>query len=77
MEGVVRHGIGVSPGIAIGPALVLERRRVPVVRLHLDDRQVAEELERLQTGAERAKVDLELLKERTSEKLGLGVAHIL
>ncbi len=76
MQGIVRHGIGVSPGIAIGPALVLERRRVPVSRSELNPRQVAEELERLRVAVERAGVDLETLKQRTGEVLGTGVAQI-
>ena len=76
MQGIVRHGIGVSPGIAIGPALVLERRRVPVSQSELDERQVAEELERLRVAVDRAGADLENLKQRTSEVLGTGVAQI-
>jgi len=76
LQGIVRHGIGVSPGIAIGPALVLERRRVPVSRSELNPRQVAEELERLRVAVERAGVDLETLKQRTGEVLGTGVAQI-
>ena len=76
MQGIVRHGIGVSPGIAIGPALVLERRRVPVSQSELDPHQIAEELERLRVAVERAGVDLETLKQRTGEVLGTGVAQI-
>ncbi len=76
MQGIVRHGIGVSPGIAIGPALVLERRRVPVSQSELDERQVAEELERLRVAVDRAGADLENLKQRTGEVLGTGVAQI-
>ncbi len=76
MQGIVRHGIGVSPGIAIGPALVLERRRVPVSQSELDQHQVTEELERLRVAVERAGVDLETLKQRTGEVLGTGVAQI-
>ena len=76
MQGIVRHGIGVSPGIAIGPALVLERRRVPVSQSQLDECQVAEELEHLRVAVDRAGADLENLKQRTSEVLGTGVAQI-
>jgi phosphotransferase system enzyme I (PtsI) len=76
LEKIVRHGIAVSPGIAIGPALVLERRRVPVSRADLDEDQVAVELERLRSAVTRACADLEMLKERTGEALGTGVAQI-
>jgi phosphotransferase system enzyme I (PtsI) len=76
LQGNVRHGIGVSPGIAIGPVLVLERRRVPVSRTELDEHRVAEELTRLRVAVDRAGVDLESLKQRTGEVLGTGVAQI-
>ena len=76
MQGIVRHGIGVSPGIAIGPALVLERRRVPVALSEIDPCRVTEELERLRVAVARAGVDLETLKQRTGELLGTGVAQI-
>jgi len=76
VQGIVRHGIGVSPGIAIGPALVLERRRVPVALSEIDPCRVTEELERLRVAVARAGVDLETLKQRTGELLGTGVAQI-
>lgn len=76
MEGIVRHGIGVSPGIAIGPALVLERRRTPVARLTISEEETQRELERLKAAAGRAVSELESLKSRTGEALGSGVAQI-
>lgn len=76
MEGTVRHGIGVSPGIAIGPALVLERRRTPVARLTISEEETERELARLQEAAGRAADELESLKSRTDQALGSSVAHI-
>ena len=60
-----RRGIGVSPGIAIGPSLVLERRRAAVSAKTLDVTEVESELGRLAeaVGLARAR--------RTAEAIGL------
>ena len=76
MESIVRQGIGVSPGIAIGPALVLERRRTPVTRQTLEADAASDELERLRGAVQRAQKDLTALKARIGEALGDSVAHI-
>jgi phosphotransferase system enzyme I (PtsI) len=73
---ISRQGIGVSPGVAIGPALVVERRRVPVSATILDAEQRAAELDRLEQAAARAAGELDELKRRTDLALGHGVAQI-
>lgn len=40
------HGLGVSPGYAIGPAHLIDRRTVKVPRYHLDDEAIEAELDR-------------------------------
>ncbi|MFQ5744521.1 MAG: phosphoenolpyruvate--protein phosphotransferase [Acidobacteriota bacterium] len=76
MEGIVCRGIGVSPGVAIGPALVLERRRTPVSRQALASDQIGDELKRLEEAVIRAQEDLRALKRQTREELGASVAQI-
>jgi len=71
-----RQGIGVSPGMAIGPALVLERRRTPVARKNIEVGEGAAELERLAAAVRRAAAELEELKLRADKALGHGVAQI-
>ncbi len=43
----VLHGISAAPGIASGPAFVLERQRLRVVKRHLEASQLDDEVERL------------------------------
>ncbi|MGD8330373.1 MAG: phosphoenolpyruvate--protein phosphotransferase [Acidobacteriota bacterium] len=71
-----RQGIGVSPGVAIGPALVLERRRAAVTEKTLPTSQAIDELTRLADAVSRARAELELLKQRADAALGPGVAQI-
>lgn len=71
-----RQGIGVSPGIAVGPALVLERRRAAVSEKTLASREARGELARLAEAVDRARVELQALRHRTDAALGAGVAHI-
>ena len=71
-----RQGIGVSPGVAIGPALVLERRRTPVTQEMLAASASKSELDRLATAVNRAAAELDELKERTDAALGHSVAQI-
>lgn len=76
MEAKVHRGIGVSPGIAIGPALVLEKRRSVVPRRSVEEEAVADEEARFRAAVERARADLEALKERTGSEIGISVAQI-
>lgn len=59
------QGIGVSPGIAIGKAYVLNRSRIVVPQTNiLDDDSVDEECERFEAAISKAERDLEDLKQR-------------
>ena len=71
-----RRGIGVSPGVVVGPSLVLERRRAAVSEQTLDAADAASELERLAAAVDRSRRDLEDLKVRADAALGHGVAQI-
>lgn len=71
-----RQGIGVSPGVAVGPALVLERRRAAVSEKTLASNEARGELTRLADAVDRARSELEELRRRTDAALGAGVAQI-
>jgi len=71
-----RQGIGVSPGVAIGPALVLERTRAAVTEKTLPSAQAIGELTRLADAVSRARAELDSLKQRADVALGAGVAQI-
>ena len=58
------QGIGVSPGIAIGKAYVLDRSRVPILRYQLaDEAAISAEVRRFKDAVARAESDLEAIKQ--------------
>ncbi len=64
------QGIGVSPGIAIGKAYVLERGRITIPYYTLsDDLAVADECARFETAVSRTEKDLEDLKSKVHPDL--------
>jgi phosphotransferase system enzyme I (PtsI) len=61
----VLQGIGVSPGIAIGKAYLLERRRISIPHhILVDERSVVEECKRFEAAVSKTEVDLEDIKLR-------------
>jgi len=52
-------GIAVSPGIAIGPVLVLDSKRLRLPRREIAPEDVEREIHRLDEALERARVDAE------------------
>jgi phosphoenolpyruvate-protein phosphotransferase (PTS system enzyme I) len=61
----VIHGIGVSPGIAIGKAYLLERRRISIPHHSLaDEKVIAEECKRFEAAVSKTEMDLEHIKRR-------------
>ncbi len=69
-------GTGVSPGIAVGRALVVARRARPVFRLTLEPARVEAEAARLEAAIEAARAQLRRLKERLARDAGLPHAYI-
>lgn len=69
-------GLGVSPGIAIGPPLVVENRSQPVVRMPLSAEQVRTEIARLHEAARRAAESLADLAAQASATVGQEYAAI-
>jgi phosphotransferase system enzyme I (PtsI) len=72
----VLKGMGVSGGIAIGRAVVIETRGPEVYRLHVPEDQVAGEVARLREAARHARNELRRIRARAEEDLGNDLAAI-
>jgi phosphotransferase system enzyme I (PtsI) len=70
------RGTGVSPGIAVGKALVVEHEAGPVFRLSLAAGQLEPEVERLERALASSAAQLEAIKERLSREVGAPHAYI-
>ena len=69
-------GIGVSPGIAIGRAVIIERREASVFRVPIRDSEVAPEVQRFQDALEKTRDELLELKHKVSRSMGEEYASI-
>jgi len=69
MQLKIFHGIGVSPGIAVGKALVVERRRPRVKREPLDPDSVPREVPRLRQALEDSRRQILEIQERIGKEL--------
>ena len=70
-------GTPISPGIAIGKSLLLEKQDISVYRIDLEDRQVDSEVQRLKEAIEKSMAQITLLKEQLSDKLGKEHSYIM
>ncbi len=70
------QGTGVSPGIALGRALVMERDAAPIFRLALEEAQVEAEVSRLEAALLASSEQLAAIKERLSREVGAPHAYI-
>jgi phosphoenolpyruvate-protein phosphotransferase (PTS system enzyme I) len=70
------RGTAVSPGLAMGRALVVERDAAPVFRVSLAAGAVGGELERLENAFEASRQQLQAVKERLSREVGAPHAYI-
>ena len=75
-EGAEFNGLGVSPGIAIAPALVLEGPRLPVPRIDLAIDQVEVEADRFERALRSAARQLKRLRERVRREAGDPYARV-
>lgn len=67
-EGMVLQGIGVSPGIVIGKAVLLDRQRTRFVPHKIAARQVNSEITRFSESIKKSKKELQEIKDRILEK---------
>ena len=70
------HGMGVSPGIAIGRAVSIVTRVGEVYRFHLEEVEVAGEVARFDEAVRHAQNELQRLRARAGEDLGQELAAI-
>jgi len=70
------RGTAVSPGIALGRALVIERDVVPVFRLSVPPGEIEQEVERLEAAIEGSREQLRSVKERLAREVGAPHAYI-
>jgi phosphotransferase system enzyme I (PtsI) len=75
------EGIGVSPGVAVGPALIVEREAVPVFRLLVPPEAIDCEIQRLTRAVEASRQQIKAIKDRLRQELGphayIFDAHLL
>jgi phosphotransferase system enzyme I (PtsI) len=69
-------GIGVSPGIAIGRAVIIEKRVASIYRVPIHDEDVAAEVTRFLEALEKTRDELLELKHKVSRSMGEEYAQI-
>lgn len=69
-------GIGVSPGIAIGPVIVLKEENVIIAHCLLDKKGIDIELDRLSKAIKKTKTQLKLIREKIAKEINLDHSFI-
>jgi phosphotransferase system enzyme I (PtsI) len=69
-------GIGVSPGIAVGRAVIIEKREASVYRVPIRDEEVEIEVSRFNSALEKTRDELLDLKHKVSRSMGDEYAQI-
>ena len=72
----VVEGIGVAPGIAIGPAYLYARAAFEVEERHIEGEELEDETKRFERAVSRSERDLNKIASVAREKLGEGSASI-
>ncbi|MDB5306821.1 MAG: ptsI [Gemmataceae bacterium] len=72
----IRYGIAVSPGIAIGPALVLDTEGVRIPYRTVPPEQIPAEINRLRQALREAAAEAEETHKRISARLGQALGNI-
>ena len=72
----IRRGIAVSPGVAIGPALVLDTEGVRIPHRTVPPEQVPGEIVRLRQALDEAASDARDTRQRIAARLGQDIGNI-
>ena len=72
----VLEGLGVAPGVAIGPAYLLEAGAIPIAVRMLAEEEVAGELERFQAAVSKAQKQLRKLKTKSAGLPGAAAEEV-
>ncbi len=70
------RGLGVSPGVAVGHALVVERRAVSIFRVSIGEQAVDSEVDRLTRAVALSRVQLGAIRDRVSKEIGRPHGYI-
>src|SRR5678815_1465632 len=73
----IKKGIAVSPGVVISTAVVLDDEDLAVPKRHIEEKEVAHELERFKDALEKSVGELEGLRGGMEEKYGKDIGNIL
>lgn len=73
---IVKKGIGVSPGVGIAPAVILDAEEYDIPQRHVPVDRAKAELERLEHAVKTSRQELLDLRDRTAERLGKETAGI-
>jgi len=69
-------GVGVSPGIAIGRAIIVEKKLDPVYRVPIKDGEIDREVDRFTEAVDKTRKELQDLKEKVRRSMGDEYASI-
>ena len=72
----IRRGIAVSPGVAIGPALVLDTEGVRIPYRTVPPDQIPGEVDRLREALDEAAAAADETRKRISARLGQALGNI-
>jgi phosphotransferase system enzyme I (PtsI) len=72
----IHHGIGVSPGVAIGKAFIFDSADVAVIKRHIDVEQVPAEIARFEDALIRTRKEILDIQSKIAERLGTEHAEI-
>ena len=72
----VLEGLGVAPGVAIGPAYLLEAGAIPIAVRMLAEEEIAGELERFQAAVSKAQKQLRKLKTKSAGLPGAAAEEV-
>jgi len=70
-------GINASPGIAIGPAYYFNREKLEIPHRKIREEEVESEIARLNTALQRARRDLQSIKQMISNRIGENYADLV
>src|SRR6266550_1723560 len=72
----IKKGIGVSPGVVISTAIVLDAEDLVIPRRPVEDEQIPAEIQRLQDAIATAVVDLSKLRDEVAKQHGKEIGGI-
>src|SRR5882724_4110430 len=72
----IKKGIGVSPGIVIGTAIVLDAEDLVIPKRHVEKSQVPHEIERFETALAEGSAELSVLRHDVTKQHGKEIGGI-